>query len=47
MTRILTHDEQHAATLDKLALVANPFDAGTNFHNALDEHARTIESTTV
>lgn len=32
MTRIAAHDVDHAATADNLALVTNPFDAGTDFH---------------
>jgi hypothetical protein len=35
MARILAHDEEHAASLDELALVADPFHAGSNFHDAL------------
>jgi hypothetical protein len=35
MARILADDEQHAASLDELALITNPLDAGTNFHDTL------------
>ena len=35
MARVFANDKADAATADKLALVANAFNAGTNFHDAL------------
>ena len=35
MARVLADDEEHAAPLDELTLIANLLHAGTDFHGSL------------